>query len=233
MSRARRALVAVFGLLPGSAVKNVILRRLGLQIGRGSSIGPSLILGIGEFVMEENSTIGTGNVIRDLSSFRIRANGRLGQWNWISASRDLIAAGNPGMFEIGCHSAVTSRHYIDASGGVVIGNFTTVAGVRSTLITHGIDWRTGTQRTRSIKIGDYCLISSNNSITPGTTISDHVITGMGSTLAGKLDVEFGLYHDQRGSLSRTDLSGSYFVRDVGYIFPAQVAGPEAIKDESV
>lgn len=36
-------------------------------------------------------------------------------------------------------AGITSRHYIDCNGGVYIGAFTTVAGIKSQILTHSIN----------------------------------------------------------------------------------------------
>ena len=41
---------------------------------------------------------------------------------------------------MGRHAALTSRHYVDCSNRVDIGEFTTVAGARSQILTHAIDF---------------------------------------------------------------------------------------------
>ncbi|WP_425463150.1 hypothetical protein [Microbacterium hatanonis] len=91
-----------------------------------------------------------------------------------------------------------------------------MAGVRSTFITHGIDWRTSSQTYRSITIGDYSLISSNVQITPGSQIGSRVVVGMGATVAGSLS-DGGLLVQERAREVKENLQGDYFKRDVGFI----------------
>jgi hypothetical protein len=58
-----------------------------------------------------------------------------------------------GVFKIGEHSAVTSRHYLDCTGGVTVGAFSTVAGARSTIFTHQVDITQSRQVWRPVRIG--------------------------------------------------------------------------------
>ena len=169
--------------------------------------------------MGDGARIGPFNVFRDVRSLRLGASATISQWNWISAAAALVEAGAPGSFAMGKHSAVTSRHYLDVSGGVSIGEFTTVAGVRSTFITHGIRWTVSEQSVKGIEIGDYCLISSNVSVTPGTVVENKVVVGMGATISGQLQSN-SLYVQPRAALQRTDLVGSYFSRRRGFVDPA-------------
>lgn len=212
----RSTLVLIVGIVPPSTMKNAVLRRLGWKIGKGTEIGSSIFHRIDSVDLGEDARIGSGNVVRSISTLRLGSSSRIGQWNWISAAAPLRQAGAPAALEIGAHSAVTSRHYMDASGGIIIGSHTTVAGVRSTFITHGIDWRSSSQTYRGIRIGDYCLVSSNVNVTPGATVDSRAVVGMGATISG---------HIEGGSLSisgrarsvRTGLEGQYFSRKKGFI----------------
>ncbi|MBJ7339108.1 MAG: hypothetical protein JHC64_15525 [Mycolicibacterium sp.] len=143
---------------------------------------------------------------------------RIGQWNWITASRPIRDAGGDGLLVLGAHSAVTSRHYVDCTGGVRIGTHSTIAGIRSTIFTHGISWKSSTQTPNAVEIGDYCLISSNATVTPGSVVGSRVVVGMGATVAGQL-TEPGLYMQPRAALVKTDLAGRYFDRARGFVDP--------------
>jgi len=217
MSRFRTLTIAAVGVFPASRLKNAVLRSLGCRIGRGVTIGPVVILNVENLALGEGARIGPFNVFRSLKSVTIEDFGRIGQWNWISAAPDLRLIADSGTFLVGAHAAITSRHYFDCSGGISIGAFTTVAGVRSTFITHGIDWRTSEQSVRSIRVGRYCLISSNTGVVPGTTVSDYVVTGMGATISGNLS-EPGLYVAGRAQPVKV-LNGAYFARATGVVKP--------------
>lgn len=212
-----RILIALIGLLPASRLKNLGLRRLGWAIGRSTSIGPGLYWSIASVTIGSSARIGPFNVVRGLAKLSMGDRARMGQWNWVSASGPLVDAGSAGALVVGEDSAITARHYIDASGGVTIGHHTTVAGVRSTFVTHGIDWRASRQRTRRISIGDYCIVSSNVSIAPGTSVASRVVVGMGAVLAGDVGPEGVLVVGGRGAAVKYGLTGEYFTRDVGYI----------------
>jgi UDP-3-O-[3-hydroxymyristoyl] glucosamine N-acyltransferase len=170
-------------------------------------------------VLGPGSAIGPFNVFRDIKVVSIGEASVIGQWNWISAARPLVEHGGSGSFFLGRHSALTSRHYLDVSGGISIGHFTTVAGVRSTLLTHGINWTESVQVTKGIFIGDYCLISSNNAIAPGTHVPDRSVSGMGATLAGKMEINDSLWISPRAAIVKSGLAGKYFERKAGFVQP--------------
>jgi acetyltransferase-like isoleucine patch superfamily enzyme len=134
----------------------------------------------------------------------------------VTSSRPMRAAGGPASLQLGAHSSLASRHYVDATGGIRIGTHTTIAGVRSTFITHGISWKTSTQTFRPIDIGDYCLISSNVQVAAGAVVGSKIVVGMGATIAGELE-EPGLYVQRRAELVKADLDGRYFGRERGFV----------------
>ena len=119
-----------------------------------------------------------------------------------------------GCLIVGPHTGITSRHHIDCSGGVEIGGFTTLAGVRSVIFTHEINPAANCQTVLPVKIGDYCLIGSNTLITPGTRIPDRCQIGMGSVVHGQLPEPETLYAGSPARRIRA-VDGPYFHRSVG------------------
>ncbi|WP_428341509.1 acyltransferase [Mycobacterium sp.] len=164
----------------------------------------------------DGAWIGPFNVFKDLSALTVGQHAGFGHWNWVTATRQWSAVGAPCALHLGAHSAITSRHYIDCSGGVRVGTHTTIAGQRSSFLTHGISWKSSNQTFRPIEIGDYCLISSNVQVAPGTVVGNRIVVGMGATIGDRL-TDPGLYVQSRASLVRSDLVGEYFVRGKGRI----------------
>jgi acetyltransferase-like isoleucine patch superfamily enzyme len=201
----RSALVTLVAALPASELKNRLLRRLGWGIGDNVRLGPCLVFRIDNVNIGTGALIGPFNVIRDLADLTLGEHAQLGQWNWVCASRLVREAGGAGLLNLGPHSAITSRHYVDCGGGI-----------RSTLLTHGISWKNGAQTFSPIEIGDYCLISSNVQIAPGTVVGSRIVVGMGATIAGQL-LDPGLYLQSRAVLVKSDLDGEYFERAQGSI----------------
>jgi UDP-3-O-[3-hydroxymyristoyl] glucosamine N-acyltransferase len=219
----RSALVALVALLPAGKLKNFLLRRLGWAIGEGAHIGPCLILNLDRVEIGSTAYVGSFSVIRDLAVLTLGDHAIVGHWNWVSASKVLGQAGAPRQLNLGAHSAITSRHYIDCSGGIRIGTHTTIAGVRSTFVTHGISWKSSSQTFSDIEIGDYCLISSNVHVAPGTVVGNRVVVGMGATIAGKL-LDPGLYVQPRAALVKSELAGEYFERELGHVERVETRG---------
>jgi acetyltransferase-like isoleucine patch superfamily enzyme len=208
------ALTLVF-LLPGSKIKNSLIRFCGVSIGVRCKIGPILISGLKSISIGNNCKIGPFNVFRDLEELQLGDYSRVGQWNWVSASIPLVMNGASGSLKVGPHSAITSRHYFDVSGGVEIGSYSTIAGIRSTFITHGINWRTNSQTYDGISIGSHCLVSSNVCVVPGTQVPDRSVVAMGGTISGS-NLRAGRLLLQPRVANDKEVSGEFFFRQFGY-----------------
>ena len=83
---------------------------------------------------------------------------------------------------LGRSAGITSRHFVDCNGGVYIDDFTTVAGIRSQMLTHSIDIYTNAQIAKPIHIGKYCFVGTGCIILPGATLPDYSVLGGGSVL---------------------------------------------------
>jgi carbonic anhydrase/acetyltransferase-like protein (isoleucine patch superfamily) len=192
----RALTVALVGLLPAGPAKNWLLRRLGWQVAPDARIGPCLFLRIRTVSIGAGAHVGPFNVVRDLDTFDVGAGAIIGQWNWISAAAPLVhSVGGPhvGRFMLGEHAGFTSRHYVDASGGVEIGAFAQMAGVRSTVITHGIDMVQSRQTVRGCSIGHHAVIGSNVKLVPGAHVPDESLVAMGSVVTPGLQEPSVLY----------------------------------------
>jgi acetyltransferase-like isoleucine patch superfamily enzyme len=219
-SRAFRLGVALATIwLPWPARRVLYRRVLHWVIDSGASIGISLV-DARQLHLGHGARIGHFNVIRQIEAVDIGADAIIGQWNWITASPELISR-NGGYLIVGRDSAITSRHYIDCSGGVRIGDHTTIAGVRSVVLSHQIDVDQNIQSVDPVEIGSYVLLSSNVCVTPGSRIPSSCVIAMGAVVVGKLDSEGALYAGVPATLKRRGLeNGAYFARTEGVVRPA-------------
>jgi acetyltransferase-like isoleucine patch superfamily enzyme len=83
--------------------------------------------------------------------------------------------------EICDDALITSRHYFDLSGSLVLGERSWIAGIDSQFWTHGAGIR-----ERDIKIGADCYIGSAVRFSPGSSIGDAVIVAMASVVSGEI-----------------------------------------------
>ena len=94
---------------------------------------------------------------------------------------------------LGRSAGITSRHYVDCNGGVYVGDFSTVAGIRTQILTHSIDIYGNRQDAKPIKIGKYCFIGTGCILLPGSQLPDYSVLGAGSVLTKFLDQPGVLY----------------------------------------
>lgn len=90
-------------------------------------------------------------------------------------------------------ASITSRHFIDCNGGVYIGEFTTIAGIRSQILTHSIDVYKNRQHAASVYVGKYCFLGTGSILLPGCGLPDYSILGAGSVLTKGYTEECMLY----------------------------------------
>jgi acetyltransferase-like isoleucine patch superfamily enzyme len=216
-----RALIAM-GVAPmPMAVKRLALRwLLGAQIDKSARIGLSIV-DCDSLVMGQGSCIGHLTVIKGLRRVRIGADAHVGNLNWISASPMFLPQATEmsehGCFTLGRASAVTNRHYVDCSGGVVIGEHSSVAGVRSTFLSHQIDLAEGIQTAAPITIGDYCFLSSNVCLVAGASVPSRTAVAMGAVVVGQLEHSGALYGGVPARLLRSSVDrGKWFHRRLAF-----------------
>ena len=223
VNRVRRSLrlttLALTALLPAPAKRAIYCHVFGYKIAATATIR-LCILDAGRVRIGEHARIGHFTVIRNLPELVLEDHATLGQWNWITCGEfftngmsELRPPAEQGLF-LGAHAALTSRHYVDCAGGVFIGAFTTVAGVRSAILTHQIDFE-GRQECKAVKIGDYCYIGSNARFVPGAAVGNRCVIGMGALVAGILPECDTLYVGVPARAIRKVGDGDYFHRTVG------------------
>jgi acetyltransferase-like isoleucine patch superfamily enzyme len=214
----RDAVQLVAGLLPASRPKNVLLSAIGHDVDASASIAPILLLPGARIEVGAGARIGPFNAFRAVR-VHVGAAAEVGQLNWVSAAPFLVeesTSASAGELHLGDHASLTSRHYIDASGGVSIGAYTTVAGVRSTFMTHGIDVTDGLLDTAPIVIGDRAMVGSNCHLVYGAVVPARSVVAMGSVVIPGLLEEDTLYAGTPAR-GKKRVSGTYFRRSIGKV----------------
>ena len=167
----RRLLVWRYGyeIHPTATIAKSLVRPRKLKMGPGSRIHSGVICrGIDYLEMGEDSGIAnftyiTGFSVKGCKHFQHVENRRC----------ELI---------LGRSAGITSRHFVDCNGGVYIGDFTTVAGIRSQILTHSIDIYHNRQDAKPVRIGKYCFVGTGCVLLPGSVLPDYSVLGAGSVL---------------------------------------------------
>ncbi len=184
----RHAVAGLSLLLPWPVRRLVLIRVCGYVIPRSSRIGLAWIAPE-RLIMGEDASIGHLTVCRGLELLSLGDRSHIGTCNWIvgepmDSPGGFFAAeiGRRPQLVMGQHSAITSRHFLDCTSPIAIGDFTTIAGVRSVFFSHGIDVQAGKQRSAPIVIGSHCLVGTNCVVLGGSALPDCSVLGAGSLL---------------------------------------------------
>lgn len=217
-SQLRLALGVLIALLPSSSIKVALLRRVcGFEIGDGARIGVVLMLPPPRrLAMGRDASMGNFNVLYHMVDVALGDSSIIGQWNWLGGSTEFSADAGNMTLKVGRHSAITSRHYLDCSGGITVGDFCTIAGVRTTILTHQIDFRRNRQQSSSVRIEDYALVSSNVRCTPGSTVPGASLVAMGAVVRPGL-ARTGRLYAGVPAVDKGPIVGDHFERDRGAV----------------
>ncbi|APE27890.1 acyltransferase [Aurantiacibacter gangjinensis] len=195
-------MAAAIAVLP-SFLKIPIYRHIfGYRIGRGVSIGLSLIV-VGRCAIDDGVRIGHGNIFLHCERLKIGTDAFFGIGNVvrggrtasfgeqaqiyrfnevngiINAARDTgseQASETAGHFSLGKASVITAQHKIDFTGGVTLGDSVILGGRLSSLWTHN------RHLDGPITIGDNTYLGSGIQMAPGAAIGPSCIVGIGSVV---------------------------------------------------
>lgn len=170
-------------LLPGSPLKNKMLRRFGHDVSPAARIGPVLALNVGRAVIGRDAKIAALNIFRSLRLLQMGEGATLGSFNMISA-HPAYQALDPevGSLIMGDGAAVTSRHNFDCSGIVRIGDMSAVAGQRTTILSHEIDIMRNIQSAGQVVIGERSAVLTNCLVLKGAVLPPYSLLIASSTL---------------------------------------------------
>ena len=152
-------------------------------------------------------------------------NSKIGRGNWItgfpsktSSQHFVHQPERKADLIIGSSSAITKNHHIDCTNTITIGNFSTIAGYHSQLLTHSIDVYTNRQDSSPITIGDYTFVGTNVVILGGAVLPAHAVLGAKSLLNKSFIVEYMLYGGVPAKpLTPISREAKYFDRTTGFV----------------
>lgn len=205
------------------------LRRRVLAAVYNYEIHPSARIGLAwvfprKLIMGANSHIGHLTVCVNLDEVRIDDGALIGRLNWITG----FPSGHPRHFahqperkprlHVQREAAITHRHIIDCTAEVIIGEFSTIAGFRSQILSHSIDVQANRQAAQPVRIGARCFVGSGCVILGGTVLPACCVLGAGSLLNKTFEAEFTLYGGVPARpLKALSKDALYFRRDKGYV----------------
>jgi acetyltransferase-like isoleucine patch superfamily enzyme len=189
----------------------------GARIGHGN-----IVLGAGTVDLGSHSTIGFLNVINGCESVVLGRNASVGMCNWISGpptSTGLYphSPDRRPIFELGQSSTVVRGHRIECSDAVIIGAYTCVGGIRTQILTHGINVWTNTQQTQPVRIGDHCYLGTTVIVQAGTEIPPRSVVAPGAVVHGSPGQPDQLLGGVPARHLKSLAGAKYFTRKEGYV----------------
>jgi acetyltransferase-like isoleucine patch superfamily enzyme len=217
------ALLFLSMLLPWPIRRVFLSRVFQWKIHSTARIGFSFVA-VDYLEMSAHAQIGNCNIIRNLNSVRLAEYSKIGTFNWLYGMRKhnprhfrSETARDPALI-IGMHTSITSRHLIDATNTVRIGEYSTIAGFRSQIITHGINIDDCLQETEPVTIGNYVMIGTGCIILKGAVVPNFCVVAAGSVVGHRRYAEYSLLGGIPASTIKSlDPQAKYFGRTVGSV----------------
>ena len=216
--------ISLFSLILPWSLRRAILRRfLGYEIADTSRIGLSFIYPR-KLILKDGARIGHLTVCKDIDLLQIGESSSIGNLNWITG----YPSGTRGHFEhqtdrrpeliLARDSAITNRHLIDCTARIQIGEFTTVAGFASQLLTHSINLESSRQEAYPISVGDYCFVGTNCVLLGGSALPNYSVLGAKSLLNRSYTEGHFLYGGVPAkAIKAIPATTAYFQRQTGYV----------------
>jgi acetyltransferase-like isoleucine patch superfamily enzyme len=212
-------------LLPWRLKRFLLIRFFKYEIHPSAKIGYSWIYPK-KLIMNSNSKIGNLNIAVHLDLISIGKYSSISRGNWITGFPSKTNSKHfshqterESKLLIGEHSAITKNHHIDCTSTITIGNFVTIAGYNSQLLTHSINILENRQDSSPIIIGDYCFVSTNVVVLGGAHLPSYSVLGAKAMLNKKMNQEYCMYGGIPAKfISEIPKTAKYFDRSTGFIY---------------
>lgn len=176
--------------------------------------------------MDKGACIGNLNVAVNLDTIIIGQNSIIARSNWITgfptgSDSKHFAHDKQRRSEliIGHDSSITKKHHLDCTNTVLIGNYVTIGGYNTCILSHSIDIYRCRQDSAPITIGDYCFVSTGVTILGGAALPGFSTLGAGAVLNKKFNKTHHLYGGVPArQLKEIDKNAEYFKRSDGFIY---------------
>lgn len=212
----KKYIVCILCLVFPSFILRQVLKLFKIKMGSKSKIGFSIILTsdikiedscrighlnfikVDKLRMQSKSYINHLNIIKGPVGIILKKRGAIGKNNYINRGPKGITYGESNL-TIGELGKITAYHFIDLTRSITVGDFSTLAGIRSQLWTHGyVHAESGPDRFRvdgEIHIGNNVYVGSGVLINPGVKINDTINIGGNATISKSL-IKKGMYVNQ-------------------------------------
>jgi acetyltransferase-like isoleucine patch superfamily enzyme len=205
------------------------LRRLWLRLTLGYRLHPTSHIGLSILIPDrlelgEHARIGHFNVCRRIDALVLERHAIVGTLNWIGGrpSDDPVFYGHvsnrKAQLTLCDYAAVTNRHNLDCTGGILMRSHAIIAGIRCQLYTHQIAFPDSILEARPIEIGPYTMIGTGSIVLPGATVPGHCVIGAGAVVTNSLKEPYRLcVGTPARAIREMDPDSPYFTRADGLI----------------
>jgi acetyltransferase-like isoleucine patch superfamily enzyme len=174
---------------------------LGWDVHPTAYIGRSVVL-VGHLTMGAGASIGPMNVIKDVEELRLAEGASIASRNWITGfPRAADPASDPfphspnrrPSLVMGKHAMITVAHDIDCSDRVEIGEYSSLAGFRCTILTHSLNLVRDRYVTGPVEIGAHTAVMSGSTLLSGTSVPARCVVSAHSVVNTPLTEELTFY----------------------------------------
>lgn len=212
-------------LLPWSLRRKALNKWFGYEIHPSAKIGLAWIFPR-KLVMKEGSKIDHFTIAVHLDSIYLSEKASVGRSNWITGFPSQTDSkhfrhqpARRSNLTLGKNSAITKNHHIDCTNIIQIGDFVTVAGYQSQLLTHSINVYENRQDSQPIIIGDYTFIGTNSVILGGAQLPAYSLLAAKSMLSKAYTEEWKMYGGVPAKpISDIPKDAKYFSRTDGFVY---------------
>jgi acetyltransferase-like isoleucine patch superfamily enzyme len=207
------------------------IRRIALNKWFGYQIHPTAKIGLAwifprHLIMGANAKIDHLSVAVNLDKIEMGESSFIGRSNWITgfelgtdSKHFYHQPDRNSTLTIGKESAITKNHHLDCTNEIHIGNFATIAGYQTQILTHSIDVYENRQDSKPIYIGDYTFVGTNSVILGGAMLPDYCLLAAKSLLSKPFTDEWKIYGGVPAKpISDIPKTAKYFSRQDGYVY---------------
>lgn len=187
---------ALLAPLPWSIKRRLGTWLCGWDVHPTAYVGRSIVM-VGKLTMGPRASIAGFNIIRDLAELRLDEGASIASRNRITGWPLKLPPfdadnRNPSLI-MGRRSAITMAHEIDCSDLVEMGEFSSLAGFNTTILTHSLDLVRDRWRTAPVTIGAHSAVMTGSILLSGTSVPARSVISAGSVVNTQLTKELMFY----------------------------------------
>jgi acetyltransferase-like isoleucine patch superfamily enzyme len=161
-------------------------------------IGICLVHQVDRFELAEGVRIGHFNYFAGMRRVQVGRDSRIVMFNSVLGVSGLGHAddehGVLRTLRLGDRSHIISSHYLDCGGGVILEDRAWITGIRSTVLSHAFDPRTGDIILDPVLLKEGAVVATSCTLLPGTVVGEGALMAAGSTAWTSQELAGGFLH---------------------------------------